>query len=158
MPYSQCCAEGRCAAAAAARLGHAVLEEESPDTCVCCRSLQRGRAAEAIPVEAEGGKRTEKNKHKQSRGSWGQAGPRARSWRPQFDLGRACPGLPLNAGWETHQAARRTWTGSMRKENTTPGKQGHSSLPPPRSVFLMIPFFFHFSTLIGFQHMAWPGA
>lgn len=38
-----------------------------------------------------------KNKHKQSR-----AGGERRSWRLQFDLGRACPGLPLNAGREPH--------------------------------------------------------
>lgn len=97
-----------------------------------------------------------KNKHKQSGGSWGEAELRAHRWRPQFDLGQACPSLPLNAGWETHQAACRTWTSSMRKENAAWGKQRHG-LPPPCSILLTTPFFFHFSTLIRFQHMAWPG-
>lgn len=39
---------------------HLTSDTPSPDTCVCCRSLQRGRAAEAIPAEAEGGKPTDK--------------------------------------------------------------------------------------------------
>lgn len=65
-----------------------VQEEGSPDTCVEM-SGARGE------VEAGGGGL--KNKHKQSR-----AGGERRSWRLQFDLGRACPGLPLNAGREPH--------------------------------------------------------
>lgn len=50
------------------------------------------------------------------------AEPRARSWRPQFDLGRASPGLPVNAGLEAHQAACRTWRGSMRNRKYNSGQ------------------------------------
>lgn len=67
---------------------------------------------------------------------------RARCWRTRLDLELASPDLPLNAGWETHQADCRTWLHSMKRKKPTLSKQEHSKLfhPTPFShLFIYFP-------------------
>lgn len=78
----------------------------------------------------------------------------ARSWRPEFDLGWACPGLPLNAGRDTHRAARQTWSRLMRKRKHSSWQKRHGSVLPPHSIYLWIPLFVSFPTANRFRHLA----
>lgn len=96
-----------------------ILPPESP-----LRLVHRGD-----PSEAGWGGGALTNKHKQSCGSWGQAEPCARSWRPKFNLGPACPDLPVNAGRETRRAACRTWSRSMRSRKYLFGQTRAESSP-----------------------------
>jgi hypothetical protein len=120
-----------------AHLGHIPLEEVTRSTDTgSCRTLER--VPQSVPPLGgwRGGTFTEEQKTNinKDHGSWGQAEPYA-FLAAVADLGRASPDLPLNAGWERHQAACRTWPDSMRKENNTLGKQEHSKLFPPHSLF-----------------------
>lgn len=77
-------------------------ERGSPDTGVCC--FQAGRS--------ERGRATKQTETLAAEGT--------RPWRPRADLGRARPGLPLNAGWDANQAACGSWIRSMgRRERGT---------------------------------------
>lgn len=114
------------------KTGFSGLEESSPDTSVCC--FQAGRATEAISEEAEGGKPDDQTNRSRALAAEG-----ARSWRPEFDLGWACLGLPLNAGRDTQRAACGTWSRLMRKRKHSSWQKCHSSLLPPHSIFLWIP-------------------
>lgn len=69
------------------------------------------RQAEALSEEGGGGGRLDG----QTNRNGALAAEGARSWRPGFDLGWACSGLPLNAGRDAPPAARQTWSRLMRK-------------------------------------------
>lgn len=71
----------------------------------------------------------------------------ARSWRPEFDLGWACSGLPLNAGRDPHRAACETWSRLMRKRK-------HSSWQKSATVvsFHLAPSIYGFLSLSLSQH------
>lgn len=93
-------------------LGHTSRWRKHHLTPACAVSRQ------AEPPRRSLERRRRPNKQKQSLGSRGR-----RSWRPQFDLGWACSGLPLNAGWDFHQAAGGTWSRSMRKREHSSGQK-----------------------------------
>lgn len=117
-------------------------------TPACAVSRQAEPLRRSLKRQREGNRTTKQIET----GPWQ---PRARDlWRPEFDLGWACSGLPLNAGRDTQRAACGTWSRLMRKRKHSSWQKWHSSLLPPHSIFLWIPLFVSFPTFNRFQHLA----
>lgn len=115
-----------------------------------CAVSRQAEPPGAISEEAEGGKPDDQTNRNRALAAEG-----ARSWRPEFDLGWACSGLPLNAGRDTQRAACGTWSRLMRKRKHSSWQKCHSSLLPPHSIFLWIPLCLSQRST---DSSTWPGA